>query len=29
MSPLQSLETMEDFMNSGKEYIMLGVDKKW
>ena len=28
MSPLQSLETMEDFMNSGKEYIMLGVDKK-
>lgn len=27
MSPLQSLETLEDFMNSGKEYVMLGVDK--
>lgn len=27
MSLLQSLETMEDFMNSGKEYVMLGVDK--
>ena len=27
MSPFQSLETLEDFMNSGKEYVMLGVDK--
>lgn len=27
MSPLQSLETLEDFMNSGKEYVMLGVSK--
>ena len=27
MSPLQSLETLEDFMGSGKEYVMLGVDK--
>ena len=27
MSPLQSLETLEDFMSSGKEYVMLGVDK--
>lgn len=27
MSPLQSLETLEDFVNSGKEYVMLGLDK--
>lgn len=27
MSPFQSLETLEDFMNSGKEYVMLGVSK--